>query len=209
MDFGGEDADGRLSGKSVARGVFVESRPNPSFGRDGRGIYTKFRRGGVEVFLVDTRTFAALEPSPFRNHAASLLGAEQWQWLEDGLAASTAPFKLIACGMPWRADSPRATDHWGSYPHERTALFRMLGERGVSGVVLLSGGSEVDRCAVFRHDEALAASGYAVRELVLGPLHGDVDPLPLPAAKGFEFDFGRGYTFLNVSMQIQGCAILS
>ncbi len=92
-DFGANDTDGRLAGKANARRAFIEYHANPSYGESSQGIYTKFRRGGVEVFLLDTRYFAGTEPSPVAAGQPTLLGRQQWEWLRQELRASTAPFK--------------------------------------------------------------------------------------------------------------------
>jgi alkaline phosphatase D len=57
-DFGRNDTDGNLPGKENSRQAVTEYRPNPSFGENGEGIYTNFRQGPVEVFLLDARWFA-------------------------------------------------------------------------------------------------------------------------------------------------------
>lgn len=195
-DFGRNDTDGRIDNGN-ARKAFLEHRSHAGTGDGDRGIYTKFRMGPIEVFLLDTRTFAATEPSPFRRHAASLLGGAQWTWLRDGLEASTAPFKLLACGMIWNgATRPGKLDHWGSYPHERAALFRFVGEKNISGVFLVGG--DIHRSRVVRHDEALELAGYAIHEFITSPLHGGVIESANAPHPGLVADFGAPNAFLQV-----------
>ncbi len=171
-DFGANDVDGRLLGKERSRRAFIEYHANPSYGDGKDGIYTRFRYGPVEVFLLDTRYFAATEPSPFLGHHASLLGRAQWDWLRQGLESSTAPVKVLACGMIWnKATRPGKTDHWGSYPHERRALFEFLGEKKIGGVILVGG--DIHRSRVLRHDTKDLA-GYDIYELISSPMHGSV-----------------------------------
>ncbi len=171
-DFGANDIDGRLLGKERSRRAFIEYHANPSYGDGKNGIYTRFRYGPVEVFLLDTRYFAATEPSPFLRHRASLLGRVQWDWLRRGLESSTAPVKVLACGMIWNeATRPGKPDHWGSYPHERRALFEFIGEKKVSGVILVGG--DIHRSRVLRHDTQDLA-GYDIYELISSPMHGGV-----------------------------------
>jgi alkaline phosphatase D len=171
-DFGANDTDGRLEGKDDARRAFIEYHANPSYGEDDQGVYTKFRWGGVEVFLLDTRYFAGTEPSPVAADQPTLLGRRQWEWLRRELSASTAPFKLLASGMIWNeAVRPGKLDHWGTYPHEREALFRFIGEENISGVVLAGG--DIHRTRVLRYDTTETA-GYPLTELVTSPMHGGV-----------------------------------
>ncbi len=91
-DFGRNDTDGRLEGKENSRRAFVEYHANGSYGDGERGIYTSFRRVSTEVFLLDTRTFAATEPSPFDPEKPTLLGRAQWDWLRRGLRGSGSTF---------------------------------------------------------------------------------------------------------------------
>ena len=89
-DFGRNDTNGNLPGKENSRRAFVEYHANPSYGDGKQGIYTKFRRGNVEVFLLDTRFFAATEMSPIAPDKPTLLGKQQWRWLLDGLKQSSS-----------------------------------------------------------------------------------------------------------------------
>ena len=84
-----------------------EYHANSKLGIDGAGTFTSFRRGPVEVFLLDTR---------------SALGTKQTDWLKRGLAASTADFKVLVGGAAWA---------------ERDAMLRWIGEQKITGVVLV------------------------------------------------------------------------
>ncbi len=171
-DFGRNDTNGILPGKENSRRAFSLYHANPSYGDGKQGIYTKFRRGGVEVFLLDTRFFAATEASPFDETKPSLLGKSQWLWLQHGLKASTARFKVLACGMVWnKAVRPGKQDHWGTYPHERDALFDFIGREKISGVVLIGG--DIHRTRVLRHHSEERV-GYRIPELITSPIHDGV-----------------------------------
>ena len=192
-DFGDNDTDGRMGGKANSRQAFLEYHANPSYGDGQNGIYTKFRRGPVEVFLLDTRSFAACEPSPFLRHHASLLGAAQWQWLLQGLQESTAPIKVLACGMIWNdATRPNKQDHWGSYPHERKALFEEIGRNKIQGVLLVSG--DIHRSRVVRH-ASKALAGYDIIELISSPMHHSIIATANAPHPGLLKDMGEPHTF--------------
>ncbi len=193
-DFGFNDVDGRLAGKADARRAFVEYHANPSYGDGTHGIYTSFRQGPIEVFLLDTRYFAATEPSPFAFHKPSLLGRTQWDWLRQGLSASDAPFKVLACGMVWNgALRPNKVDSWASYSHEREALFRFIGENRITGVVLVGG--DIHRSRVIRHEVAELA-GYDVTELITSPMHDRIIAAANAPHPGLVVDMGEPYSFL-------------
>lgn len=201
-DFASNDTDGRAHGKENSRRAFLEYHANPSYGDGERGIYTSFRRGPVEVFLLDTRWFAATEPSPYLQHHASLLGREQWDWLQKGLAASTAPVKVLACGMVWNgAVRPGKQDHWGSYDYERSALFEFLGNNRIGGVVLVGG--DIHRSRVIRHDVA-ALAGYDILELITSPLHDRIIAAANAPHPGLIKDMGAPNTFLLLEVEQRG-----
>ena len=172
-DFGRNDSDGRLPGKERTRQAFVEYRANESFGEHGKGIYTKFRRGPVEVFLLDTRWFARTEPSPVDPKKLTLLGKRQWDWLLDSLSKSRAIFKVIACGMIWDDKKNGESDDWGSYTHERAALFDFLGAKGISGVVLIGGDIHCSRHLRYKTEEQV---GYPLHQFIVSPIHNSTIP---------------------------------
>jgi len=196
-DFGRNDALGELAGKEGSRRAFLEYHANPTYGDGESGIYTRFRRGPVEVFLLDTRWFAGTEPSPFDPDRPTLLGAAQWEWLRAGLTSSDAPFKVLACGMIWnRATRPLKVDHWMHFPHERGALFRFLGENEIGGVVLVSG--DIHRTRAVRHASAHTV-GYDLFELITSPMANTVIELANAPHPGLLFDAGVEETFLVLS----------
>ena len=176
-DFGGNDTDGTEVDRDTIRRVFMEYRALATFGEGNAGIYTTFRRGPVEVFLIDARWFSRAEPSPVDQTKPTLLGKRQWEWLQRSLAASTAPFKVLATGLVWHDKPNKEKDDWETYAHEREALWRFIGEHRISGVVLLSG--DVHVSLRLEHPTAETA-GYPLVEYVVSPLHDRVLPRLVP-----------------------------
>ncbi len=125
--------------------------------------YRSWRYGAnVECFLLDCRRFrsAASEPdSPLKT----MLGATQRQWLQDGVRASTAAFKLIFTSVP--LDYGVGFDHWKGYAIEREALLDAL--VGISGVLFVS--ADQHYFAAYRHS-------HGVREFQVGPLARGIGP---------------------------------
>jgi alkaline phosphatase D len=172
-DFGASNADGKLEGKEWSRQAFTEYRGNPSSGDGETGIYTNFRRGPVEVFILDTRYFANTEISRLVDGAQSMLGAHQWKWLSESLLSSTAPVKILACGAVWYDLPEGKPDCWARYAAERDAIFRWIGENGIMGVVLVSG--DVHQSRVVEHPTGVSA-GYPITEFVSSPMHHQLSP---------------------------------
>nr|WP_165441746.1 alkaline phosphatase D family protein [Rubinisphaera italica] len=167
-DFGRNDSDGRLPGKENTRQAFVEYRANDQFGQDSQGIYTKFRYGPTEVFLLDTRWFSRTEPSPVAPDKPTLLGKIQWEWLKESLRSSDAEFKIIACGMIWDDKENTESDDWGTYSHEREALFEFIGDQKISGVVLIGGDIHCSRLLKYKTE---AQVGYPIHQFIVSPIH--------------------------------------
>jgi len=198
-DFGLDDTDGRLEGKQDSRRAFIEYHPGSNYGRaaTSAGIYSSFRRGPVEVFLLDTRWFAGTGPSFADASLPTLLGAEQWTWLQKNLVASTAPFKIIASGMVWNgAVRPGKTDHWMTYAHEREALFRFLGEHDIGGVVLMGG--DIHRSRALRYPTK-ELCGYELTELITSPVANTVIASANAPSPYLLHDVGHEQTFLLIA----------
>jgi len=201
-DFGRNDTNGILPGKENSRRAFIEYHANPSYGDGKQGIYTKFRRGNVEVFLLDTRFFAATEMSPVAPDKPSLLGKKQWTWLLAGLKQSQASFKILACGMVWnKAVRPGKQDQWGTYEHEREALFKFIGDESISGVVLIGG--DVHRTRVLSHLTSKTA-GYRIPELTTSPIHESIIDRANQPHPGLVFDSGTANSFLLLTSAGRG-----
>ena len=96
-----------------------------------------------------------------------MLGAAQLAWLEAGLRASRAPFKLLVSGSGWSmADGPQG-DTWAAFRHERDRLFDFIRDQRIEGVVLLSGDSHIGELNCIRWSER---GGYDLYDLVSSPL---------------------------------------
>jgi alkaline phosphatase D len=172
-DFGGNDTDGKVANKETLRQVFTEYRAQKQFGDGEHGVYTKFRRGPVEAFMLDPRYFSQTEPSPVDQRKPTCLGRTQWQWLLDGLKHSTAPFKLLATEMIWDDKKNGEKDDWETYAHEREALFDFIGENQIRGVVLIGGDIHVSRHLKYPMKERM---GCDLHQFIISPLHDRVIP---------------------------------
>lgn len=129
-DFVGNNTDGTAEGRDVAARAFAEYWGHALHGLQGTpGIFSRTTWGDVDLFLVDDRYYRGIDDS--------MLGEAQLAWLMEGLASSTATFKLVVSGSQWTSEG--SDDSWASFPEEREALFDFLDERGVTGVVLISG----------------------------------------------------------------------
>ena len=193
-DFGRNDTDGRLPGREQSRRAFLEYRPLEHAGQGVDGLFTSFRSGPVEVFLLDARWFAKTEPSRDDPTKPTLLGEMQWKWVEETLRASTAPVKVFASGMVWNSRvRPLKPDYWGAYPHEFMRFQRLIRETKATGVVLVSG--DVHRSRVVVHPTKDVV-GYDLVEFVTSPLHARVHEDAAVTGPEVVFDAGIPNAFL-------------
>ena len=195
-DFGRNDTDGRLEGKENSRQAFLEHRPQKSEGPEGQGIYTSFRQGPIEVFILDTRWFARTEGT---SEDPTLLGAAQWAWLEKKLAASDAPFRILACGMIFNgATRPGKTDHWGMYPKEYDRLLSLLERVGSDGVVLVGG--DIHWSREIEHDTR-DRLGRNLTEFITSPIHDGLIKAADAPHPGIRFTRGIPHVYLQLQAE--------
>ena len=93
-----------------------------------------------------------------------MLGQAQRAWLIEALASSSARFKIVAFGNQVLNPICRF-EGMGRYAHEREALLAACADRGVTGLVFLSG----DR----HHSEIIVRDGplpYRLLDITVSPL---------------------------------------
>jgi alkaline phosphatase D len=125
------------------------------FGPEGRRVQvilldTRYSRGPA---IRDLRSSGEKEALgivgnylPNNDPNVTLLGSEQWNWLEKQLY-KPAEIRLIASSTQIVPDE-KGMDEWGNYPLERQRLFDLLEDAHASGVILLTGNvhfSEISR----------------------------------------------------------------
>jgi alkaline phosphatase D len=115
-------------------------------------IYRKISLGPLaDLILLDVTTLRDLDTLP--NGDLSLLGTDQWAWLNNELATSTAPWRIIGnermvgefslSGLPAfipYGDGPVAdSSAWDGYSAERDLLLTTFSTLGLHNNILLSG----------------------------------------------------------------------
>ncbi len=200
-DFGANDSDGGLHSRESTRKVFTEYRSHINYGENNEGIYTQFRRGPIEVFVLDIRYFAGTEPSFALADKPTLIGKKQWEWLQRGLKASTAPFKILACGMTWDTKLPATPTHadtWDSYVYEREAIIDFLGKERIRGVLLVGGDIHCTQVMKYATEKRI---GYPLYHIVTSPMHDRLIPANEELKhQGMLFNRAEPNTFLKITV---------
>ncbi|MBE1609287.1 alkaline phosphatase D family protein [Actinopolymorpha pittospori] len=148
-----------LARRAVAYKAYYEHMPLrrdslPS-GPDMR-IYRRLRYGSLAEFnVIDTRQYRDDQACGDGQHvpceeakdpSRTMLGAEQEQWLIDGLGGSTSTWKIVANqSVMAKADRDPGPgdllpmDNWNGYEPARQRIFDAVAERGVENMVVITG----------------------------------------------------------------------
>ncbi len=175
---------------AAARQTFFEFLPIRRSPTDADRIWRSFTWGDtLELFVLDSR--GERKPSTRNTPNAEYLSHAQLAWLQAGLSASTATFKLVVNSVPI-TNFPglfdlAQDDRWEGYPAQRTKLLDYITQNQIKGVLFLSG------------DFHLAASAKVessgpwsnLREILMGPGDQNGNPLwsTLPSSQ-FEYRSG-------------------
>lgn len=160
-DLGHNDGGGDFSRKDESRDLLLDFLDVPAtsdrrlspgmheskiFGPEGRR---------VQVIMLDTRYFrdplikgdlsAAKAKAqgivgryvPNNDPEATLLGAEQWTWLESQLT-KPAEVRLLVSSIQVVAGN-KGAEGWGNFPVELERLYALIDKTGATGVIILSG----------------------------------------------------------------------
>ncbi len=141
-DYGPDNADRTFDLREEATTVFRQMWANPAYGTDSiPGVFSSFRNGPVEVFLMDDRYY---KYSPQKHKDVTMATGEIWgraqtDWLLAGLKRSTAPVKLIANGTQVVTRSTSGEGHRREAQNELHRLIAHIEEHRIDGVIFLSG----------------------------------------------------------------------
>ncbi|MFK8047038.1 MAG: alkaline phosphatase D family protein [Halioglobus sp.] len=157
-DYGHHSAGAEFPFKAESEEIFLDffSEPANSERRKRPGVYDSkiFGPEGrrVQVILLDTRSFKTPpnlahrvegaggslgKYAPNSSPGATLLGGDQWLWLERELERS-AELRFIASSGQVVANE-KGMDEWGNYPLQRDRLLRLITTTTQGRVILLSG----------------------------------------------------------------------
>lgn len=112
----------------------------------------------VQIIMLDTRYYrsplhkvANPDPvnrvlyEPSKNSKDTLLGEQQWRWLESQLRRP-ANLRLIVSSIQLVAKDHQI-ENWNNFPHERQRFFDLLRRTGARNVVVLSGDRHIGTVA--------------------------------------------------------------
>lgn len=152
-DYGLNDGGVEFTAKAASQQVFLDflNVPQDDVRRSREGVYRAhdytFPEGKVKILVLDTRYFrSGLIPdtltqkryTPDLSGKGTVLGDEQWKWLEGQLNTSDADFNLIVSSIQFLSNE-HGFECWGNFPEEVKKLEALISSSGARGVVILSG----------------------------------------------------------------------
>jgi alkaline phosphatase D len=142
-DYGPDNSGKSYILKNESRKVFMNYSLNPTYGEDGKGIYSLISYSDVDIFLTDDRFFRSEDKMPDSidgkpNTAKTYFGKMQMDWLKNALLFSNAAFKVIATGS--QVLNPYSSaECMKAYSAEYYELMDFLAAQKITGVVFITG----------------------------------------------------------------------
>jgi alkaline phosphatase D len=160
-DYGMNDSGRHYPKKEGSKKNFLKffKEPKHSERYDHEGIYTTYNYTSdgknIQVILLDLRTFRdnlkpydgflagdssyyyTLDYSPQMDPDSTLLGAEQWKWLEQQLL-QPADVRIIGSSTQF-ATQYNGYETWANYPIEQERFVQLIRQTKANGIVFISG----------------------------------------------------------------------
>ena len=173
----------------IGRQAFLDYWPIAPPAEEPGRLYRRFRWGKlVETFILDTRQYRSPNREP-DGPDKTMLGRAQRRWLVEGVASSTAVWKVIVTSVTLSVPGrPTARDGWSNasvfglpdpkgtgFSVERDRILRELRTRNVRNLIFVA--TDVHHAEVIL---LRPATGFRTHELIAGPLsalHGFPRPL--------------------------------
>lgn len=160
-DYGQNDAGRHFPYKEQSKQVFLEffNEPLHTERRKHAGIYTSYEYDSngkrLQVILLDVRTFRdnllpydghkkgdrryhyRMSYAPYKTADSTLLGEEQWKWLEEELK-KPADVRIIGSGSQFGIEY-NGYEAWANFPHEQKRMLELIKSTKANGVIFITG----------------------------------------------------------------------
>lgn len=152
-DYGLNDGGANYTKKDSVQQIFLDffDVPLDHPRREQKGIYfsKEFEIGNstINMIILDTRFFRSeltKDPTgnkryiPDQNRKLTMLGADQWKWLEKTLYESNSQFNIIVSSIQFLSQE-HGFECWGNMPQEVDKMINLIVNSKARGVVFLSG----------------------------------------------------------------------
>jgi alkaline phosphatase D len=114
------------------------------------------------------------------NYAATILGEQQWEWLEEELRGSTSDVHLLVSSIQVLTTNP-LVESWGHFPLEKRRLLALLNDVAVPRFLLISGDVHHAEFAAGDDNRVYEATSSGLTHTCMSPWYGFVCPWMLSA----------------------------
>ena len=173
-EFGPNDSSRSYELKDITLEAMNAYFPRRSSGeRDNAGIYTRFKQGDAEFFLLDNRYWrddAAIDPEVMPEK--SVLGARQLAWFKNALMESrrdsNVSVRFVAMGSQF-LNPHRLFENYSQYPRERQEILDFIAHHRIDGVVFLTGDRHFAELSRLELSEGVVVHDFTSSALTAGP----------------------------------------
>ncbi len=150
-DYGVNDGGKEFPAKVATQKALLDflEEPENSARRTQQGVYWSYNYGAgdqaVQVILLDTRYF---RDDP-KEEGGSVLGEQQWRWLESTLVESSAALHFIVSSIQVIPEDHKY-EKWANFQSERVRLLD-LAARAKGRVLFLSGDRHISEFSRVKH----------------------------------------------------------
>lgn len=152
-DYGKNDAGTEYTKKNKSQQLFLDflDVPKTDARREREGVYHSelitMPKGSVKIIILDTRFFrTALTDAnvkgkryvPNTYGEGTVLGAQQWEWLQKELENSSADFNVIVSSIQFLSGE-HGFETWGNFQHEVDKMLQTIVASKAKNVLLTSG----------------------------------------------------------------------
>lgn len=155
-DYGINDGGVHFAQKVESQKLMLDflEEPANSERRNRKGAYESYTYGKkdqkVKIYLLDARYHRdTLERSDSKytpNLEGTILGEDQWAWLENEFKKSDADINLIASGIQFIAEE-HPYEKWSNFPKERERMMKLIVASDIKTPVFLSGDRHIAEIA--------------------------------------------------------------
>ena len=160
-DYGWNDAGRHYPFKEQSKEIFFDffDEPQDSKRRQRAGIYDSYfyelNGEKIQILLLDTRTFRDnlifnekkenqdrryfyhLDYTPYTTSDSTLLGVQQWEWLNQELQKE-ADIRIIGSSTQFGIEY-NGYEAWANFPHEQKRFLDLIKSTKANGVIFISG----------------------------------------------------------------------
>ena len=152
-DYGINDGGIEFSKKDESQQLFLDffNVPKNHPRRFRKGVYYseyfETDKGIIKIIILDTRyhrtslTKSKNEGKRYQPNAygeGTVLGDDQWEWLERELSTSAATFNIVVSSIQLLS-SEHGWESWGNFPHEVERFEKLIVKSQAKGIIILSG----------------------------------------------------------------------